>query len=223
MGGFGSGRPSGSGKAVAEACRSIDVNRLRKENVLREGWSGIWEWKRDGERIASISMRGGREKIVLSYRSRIGQEKWRETNETVPIHWQPCRFGGNRPYFVCPGVVNGQACGRRAIKLFCGGRYYLCRHCYRLSYASRNEDAYDRASRRANKNRMRLGGEPGMSGPIPGRPKGMWRTTYQCLRSEIIECESLAESRLSQLLLRIRELDRRIATTAPKRSKRYWK
>jgi hypothetical protein len=33
----------------------------------------------------------------------------------------PCRFGGVRPYFVCPGIVNGIACGRRVLKLYgCG-------------------------------------------------------------------------------------------------------
>jgi hypothetical protein len=30
MGGFGSGRPSGSGRSAVEACRSIDVNRLQR-------------------------------------------------------------------------------------------------------------------------------------------------------------------------------------------------
>jgi hypothetical protein len=29
----------------------------------------------------------------------------------------PCRFGGAPPYFICPGVVNGIACGRRVAKL----------------------------------------------------------------------------------------------------------
>ena len=35
MGGLGSGRPSGSGRAKVEACRSIDVNRLHREGCLR--------------------------------------------------------------------------------------------------------------------------------------------------------------------------------------------
>ncbi len=71
--------------------------------------------------------------------------------ETVHIVRVPCRFGGNGPYFRCPGVVNGLACGRRVAKLYGAGRYFLCRHCYRLAYASQSEGAWDRALRRANK------------------------------------------------------------------------
>jgi len=67
-----------------------------------------------------------------------------------------CRFGGARPYFVCPGVVNGITCGRRVAKLYGAGTYFLCRHCYRLAYASQREDRYDRALRRANNIRMRI-------------------------------------------------------------------
>ena len=33
MGGFGSGRPSGSGRDKVEDCRSIDVNRLHKRGL----------------------------------------------------------------------------------------------------------------------------------------------------------------------------------------------
>ena len=38
-------------------------------------------------------------------------------DETIRITRLPCRFGGTRPYFICPVVVNGIACGRRVAKL----------------------------------------------------------------------------------------------------------
>ena len=47
MGGFGSGRPSGSGRGKVEACRFIDVNQLRREGCLRVGWTGSWHWTRE--------------------------------------------------------------------------------------------------------------------------------------------------------------------------------
>ena len=40
MGGFGSGRPGGSGRGTVESCRSIDVNRLHREGCLAPGWWG---------------------------------------------------------------------------------------------------------------------------------------------------------------------------------------
>jgi hypothetical protein len=38
--------------------------------------------------------------------------------------------------------------------------YFLCRHCYRLAYASQREDRYDRALRRANNIPFGLAGSP---------------------------------------------------------------
>src|SRR5471030_196284 len=94
-----------------------------------------------------------------------------------------------RPYFVCPGVVNGVACGRRVAKLYGPGRYFLCRHCYRLAHASQSEGALDRVLRRANKIRQRLGGDPGMVAPFPPKPKGIWWRTYERLRDRAFDAE----------------------------------
>ena len=54
MGGFGSGRRDG--RPTVEGCRSLDVNRLHREECLRPGWVGGWQWTRDGERVAWITV-----------------------------------------------------------------------------------------------------------------------------------------------------------------------
>jgi hypothetical protein len=113
MGGLGSGRPSGSGRDTVESCRSIDVNRLQKACGLSPGWSSGWQWTRDGEKVAWISLRAEASCLNLTYRVRVADGEWRDVVETVRIVRIPCRFGGARPYFICPGVVNGIACGRR--------------------------------------------------------------------------------------------------------------
>lgn len=193
MGGLGSGRPSGSGRDTVESCRSLDVNRLQKTGCLTPGSSGGWQWTRDGEKVAWIALRAEDDRLHLSYRVRIGGGEWEDTEEIVRIVRMPCRFGGARPYFICPGVVNGVTCGRRVAKLHGPGRYFLCRHCYRLGHASQNENAWDRAMRRANKIRQRLGGDPGMAAPFPDRPKGMWRRTYEWLGDQAFEAEMVAD------------------------------
>jgi hypothetical protein len=193
MGGSGSGRPSGSGRSTIEACRSIDVNRLHRQGCLRSGWAGGWQWKRDGENVASINLRSEADRLHLSYRIRICAGDWEDVAETISIVRVPCRFGRTRPYFICPGVVNGITCGRRVAKLHGSGRYFLCRKCYRLAHASQSEGAWDRALRRTNKIRQRLGGDPGVAAPFPEKPKGMWRRTYNRLHEQVFNAETLAD------------------------------
>jgi hypothetical protein len=88
--------------------------------------------------------------------------------------------------------VDGKSCWRRVGKLFAGGKYFLCRHCYNVAYSSQSEPRYDRMLRRANKLRMALGGEPGTAHWIAPKPKGMWQRTYQRKRFEILWCEDQA-------------------------------
>ena len=192
MGGFGSGRWADLGRDTVESSPSIDINRLHQEGCLHHGWWGGRQWTRDGEKVSSINLRTEEDRLHLSYRVRIAGGDWEDVKETVRIVRIRCRFGGTRPYFICPGVVNDILCGRRVAKLHGSGRYFLCRHCYRLAHASQSEGQWDRALRRVNKIRMRLGGEPGMAAPFPPRPKGMWRRTYERLRAEAFEAERLA-------------------------------
>ena len=193
MGGYGSGRPNIYGRGKVEHCRAIDVNRLHKEGCLKPGWRGNWEWKHDDERVAWIGLKGGEDRITLSYRYRRNDSDWQDVEQTVLLVRVACRYGGSRPYFICPGVLNGHACGRRVVKLYGAERYFLCRHCYRLAYASQSEATWDRALRRADKIRQQLGGDPGMSSIFPERPKGMWRRTYERLRDDAFEAEMLAD------------------------------
>jgi hypothetical protein len=142
MGRIGSGRPGGIGRETVESFRSIDINHLHQEGCLSPGWTGVWQWTHDGERVAWINMHMESERLVLSYRDRISGGDWHDITEPVPIVHVPCRFGSRRPYFICPGMVNGTACGRRVAKLYGADRYFLCRHCYRLPYTSQSEGAF---------------------------------------------------------------------------------
>jgi hypothetical protein len=213
MGGIGSGRPAGLGRDTVESYRSLDVNRLHRKGCLAPGWRGGWQWRRKDERVAWITMRAEADRLHLSYRVRVGCGEWEVVEETILILRVPCRFGGLRPYFICPGMVNGIACGRRVAKLHGSGRYFLCRHCYRLAHASQNEREWDRALRQANKIRQCLGGDPGMAAPFPKKPKGMWWRTYERLREQAFAAEMRADeafaNQAERLLARLGKRKRR--------------
>lgn len=132
--------------------------------------------------------------MILSYRHRRGLgAEWEDVREPVSLEWTPCNFGGKRPWFVCPG----DRCGRRVAILYGPGKYFLCRHCYDLRYESQREDKKDRALRRAQKIRQRLGGSANMMEPFPDRPKGMHHDTYMrlCSEHDEAEVEHLASAR----------------------------
>ena len=86
-------------------------------------------------------------------------------------------YGGRRPWFLCPK----EGCGRRVAILF-GGSIFACRHCHKLAYECQRETNDDRAMRRADTIRRRLGWRPGIANPTGWKPKGMhWRTYLRFL------------------------------------------
>lgn len=191
MGGYGSGRQSYRQKT--EDCRWIDVNRFNREGCLHPGHTANWVWWRDNEEVSRIAYRAEEGRLVLDYKVRVFGGDWEPIKQNVNLTYVDCQFGNKRPYFICPGVVNGRPCYRRVRKLFSGGKYFLCRHCYDLAYASRSEARQDRMLRRANKLRMALGGEPGTANWIAPKPKGMHQRTYQRKVDEITWCEYQAD------------------------------
>jgi hypothetical protein len=57
MGGPGSGRVAGGGRATTWERRSLHIGQLRQWGYLRVGCTGERNWKRKGETIASIDYR----------------------------------------------------------------------------------------------------------------------------------------------------------------------
>jgi len=140
---------------------------------------GSWQWTRDGETVASIQMQAAQDCVILIYRHRRGSGEWKDEQYPVRIVRTPCNIGGERPWFICPVV----GCGRRVAILY-GGGIFACRHCYQLAYASAREDVGDRAARRADRLRARLGWEPGILNGNGGKPKWMRRRTFERLATE---------------------------------------
>ncbi len=185
MGGIGSGNRYRYGtKNTVEGRTSLDINRLARDGNLKAGrsFSLQWTW-RDGS-TSSIGVRvESAWSIRLNYRTRSGGEvDWTDVDYSIQLTRTPCRFGGERNWFRCPG----RGCGRRVAKLYCAGNYYVCRHCGDLAYSSQREDAGDRALSRAQAIRKRLGGSANMLMPFPPKPKGMNWKTYIRLQSESV-------------------------------------
>ena len=199
MGGEGSGNwYRFDKKTTTDECHSVDVRYLHREGLLEPGrWFSL-RWSQAGRETGSV---GGAvigdvqpERINLLYRHRSGSgEEWEDVQEPVDLTWTACNFGGERPWFICPGA----GCDRRVAVLYGLARYFLCRHCYDLVYESQRENEMSRALRRAQDIRERLGGSANMTVPFPEKPKGMHWRTYERLwwRHHEAEMKQLAGMR----------------------------
>ena len=172
MGGFGSGRQGG--KRCTNDMLALDVRSINRAGRLTSGSWFTWQWTCNGEKTASIQIRVETDSVVLDYRNRSNYHggEWEPMSYRVALDRTPCGFGGKRVWWRCPAV----GCGRRVAVLY-GGRVFACRQCNRLAYRSQREADDDRATRRADKLRNRLGWEPGILNGHGWKPKGMhWRT-----------------------------------------------
>ena len=200
MGGVLSGRQKDRARKTVESYCMLDVNQLSQKGCLQ--WT-------DGNEVVSINLRAEAERVRLSYAVRAGDGGREDVVDTISVVYLRCRFGGSRAYFICPGPGDGTECGRRITKLHLSRRYFLCRHCNQLAYASQYEEPMQRALRRASKMRQRLGIDVGIAEPFPEKPRGMWVRTFGCLLDEILQAEILANevqaSRMKRLLEQVED------------------
>lgn len=178
MGGFGSGRRQG-GKSTTSDMRAFDVRRLQRAGLLTPGRAFVWHWTCNDETLASIQVRTEVDRMILSYRTQRNGDEWQPMEYPVNLEWTPCHLGGRRVWFLCPT----KECGRRVAILF-GGAVFACRHCHKLAYYCQRETDDDRAMRRAETIRRRLGWEAGIANPEGRKPKGMHWRTFKRLKAE---------------------------------------
>jgi len=174
MGGYGSGRRGG--RETTADYRRLDVRELHRAGVLTPGWRGGWNWYRNGKKRASINIEVHELAMVLRYSATTNGER-KSYDYAVGLSWTGCTFGGKRPWMLCP------CCGRRVAMLF-GGAVFACRHCHKLAYESQRETSGDRAIRRADAIRKRMGWPAGFLNGLGDRPKHMRHSTYLKLLTE---------------------------------------
>lgn len=187
MGGRGSGNhwPSGSKGTTEESC-SIDVRKLKRQGLLVPGADRRIGWSRGEKEFASINFDVEPGRLILNYQHKSGSKDWEDRSYPVYLTTTPCNIGGERTWFCCP--VPG--CGKRVAVLY-GGRYFACPTCQKLAYSSQREDEADRARRKADRIRDRLGWPRGLwNGSHWGKPKGMHWGTFERLRAQHRDLEN---------------------------------
>jgi len=141
MGGYGSTRWGWSSrKTQVEECYKLTIFFLKP--YLRPWYFGNVTWSRGGRETGNISYRiqgdDQPEQIRLIYTIGPKSPNPVSFDYAVQLTTSALPWGGARYWFVCPAV----GCGRRVGCLYLpsGGKYFACRHCYQLAYASNQEN-----------------------------------------------------------------------------------
>lgn len=143
------GRWNYSTKNKADDLLKIDVFWLKKNGYLhpygyKSGgiqWTRGWSGDKNRISIEVNSMMGSDEKYLRLYYTRTGASgEKKDIDYKVPLATTPCNYGGYRYWFICPLSVNSKYCSKRVGTLYKSGDYFGCRHCYDLTYDSRNEN-----------------------------------------------------------------------------------
>jgi hypothetical protein len=161
-------------RRTVEACPGLDIRVWNRWGYLVAGQKFQWTWTRRGEAAGGIWVVMEAEIALLYFRpsSNDGQE----ICQRVSISASNCTYGGERRWFLCPS----EGCEHRVAWLYYWSHIFACRHCHRLSYASRNQAKWDRFTYSAEKIRMKLGWTPSILDDTGLKPKWMrWRTFYR--------------------------------------------
>ena len=149
----------------------LDVRGLRKQGYLQPGVMAPITWHRGDRESGSIMLTCDGTALTLSYRYRVSDGDWQAMTQPVALDWTPCRYGGFRPWLLCP------RCSRRVAVLALYRACFWCRHCHRLPYASEQEGLIDRLWSQIRKLGQSVGAQDDESPWTWRKPKGMhWRT-----------------------------------------------
>lgn len=155
------GRRPWSNRLLVQDCQSLKLPALAQAGVFQsppgKSWTCTWE-PISNEQIPSMQLRfiralNGDSSLELEYSvAEPGVVRRTLIRSAIRVQWTPCRFGGCQPWLICPlPLMNGLRCKRRVriLYLLPGGRFWGCRLCHRLTYASvKSHDA--RADRLAD-------------------------------------------------------------------------
>lgn len=214
MGGYGSGRRGG--RRTVESTPTLAIGWAYRRGWLKVGTQGTiaWNRRRHPEDItARVGFRTSSEnQFTIVDRITVGNGPPEDAVYSISVVWTACHYGGQRPWWICPN----RYCHRRVANLYLGGRHFLCRHCYNLTYtSSQASHTMEAHYHRIETLRMRLGAS---SIPRFGfeastwdvkRPRYMHRTRYKRLMGKLEAAQAASDHAFGQRLALLAKVDRR--------------
>lgn len=131
-------------KTEADNIKKIETSFLKKHGYFT-GWrSGTITWTHgySGNKSSvgiEVSTMNDENYLRIHYtQTDNGTGEKKDFDYKVQLEKTPCHFGGFRYWFKCHLYKSGVYCGKRVGVLYKDGDWFGCRHCYELTYSSRN-------------------------------------------------------------------------------------
>ena len=163
-------------RRVIDTVDCLDVRKLARQGVLREGVHAVITWRPGQQAECSIEIACKSRGIVLQYRAQRGSGAWCTVHQEIAVERVRTGFGTR-------ALLRCSTCQRRVAIVYLSDRLvFVCRVCMKLPYKSQCEMLNDRLYRRMQKIRKRVGAANGdMHQPAwhHPKPKGMHQRTYE--------------------------------------------
>jgi hypothetical protein len=130
-----------SKKTECDLLDRLDITEFKKAGMLNKG--GNWICKCNSGLIIKISVFLSEINSYITIKHKIEEaHEIKDFEINIPLVHTPCNFGEKRYWFACRMIRNGFCCGRKVGVLYKVGNYFACRHCHRLTYASKNRGKF---------------------------------------------------------------------------------
>lgn len=129
----------------ADNLKRIGIWQLKKFGYLNNWKSGSIQWeniwlKRTDSIGIEVSTRSEDSYIRFRYSQTEDNGVKKNFDYKAKLVFTNCHYSGKRWWFICPLIKKGVPCNRRVGILYKNGDYFGCRHCYDLTYKSKNEN-----------------------------------------------------------------------------------
>ncbi len=131
-------------KTETDELKKIETSFLKKHDYFsgwKSGlitWTSSWSQNKNSVSVEVSTLESDNYlRIHYTQTDRDTEEK-ENFDYKIPLTTTACNYGGKRYWFICPWYKSGVYCGKRVGVLYKDGDYFACRHCYNLTYASRN-------------------------------------------------------------------------------------
>ena len=147
------GRYYSSKKTESDSLKKIQTWWLKKYGYLNDDcrrsgsikWTNNWSGTESSVSI-SVDIYHEDPHLQITYTQTDQDGEKKNFDYKIPLTTTPCYYGGKRYWFICPWYASGIYCGRRVAVIYKAGDYFACRHCYNLTYNSRNLGGFFKAA-----------------------------------------------------------------------------